>query len=209
MNRRFYSILMLFSMCAFGSARGQESSAFADTRLYDAVLERLFQHDVQQGPLEVQLRYTYCNLGENQIVIHKLGNSDFRLDVWYVAAGIPNIWNQLAHFVRSNPTLNADNAIGLIKMNHKTIVVHNTVLTTLIEKASSLSIPLLNPSTVTLDGMAYGLAVRSIAEDVNVTLQGPQQSDTSANQLIRWMGQIRSSTEPELKDTRSERPIEQ
>lgn len=201
MNRRLYAILVFFSICALGTARGQDSSAFADTRLYDAVLERLFQYDVQPGSSEVQLRYTYCDAGEMQVVIHKLGNSDFRLDIWYVMAGFPNIWNQLAHLIQSNPTLNADNAIRLIKINHKTVVAHNTTaLAALIGKASSLSIHLLNPSTVTLDGMAYGLSVRSIAEDVNVVLQGPQQADKSNNQLIRWMGQVRSSIEQEVKE---------
>jgi hypothetical protein len=201
MNRRVCAILMVFMMCALGIARGQDSSAFADTKLYDSVLDRLFQHAVRPGTSEIQLRYSYCDQGEMQVVVHRLQNSDFSLDVWFVPPGSPNIWRQLAGLAQANPTLNPETAVGLLKLSHKTVVEHSTTaFAAVLDKATSLSIPLLSGSTVTLDGMAYGIAVRSISEDASLTFQGPQQADKSDNQVIRWMGQVRSNLDPRLKN---------
>ena len=61
MRFRFYAALALLTVLAIGIARGQDASAFADTKLYDAVLDRLFQHDVLPGSSEIQLRYAYCD----------------------------------------------------------------------------------------------------------------------------------------------------
>lgn len=200
MRFRFYAVLALFGLFAFGIAKGQDASAFADTKLYDAVLDRLFQHDVRPGSSEIQLRYAYCDKGEMQIVIHKLRNSDFSLEVWYVAADSPNVWKQVAELVKPNRTMSPESAANLIKINHKTVVARNgTSLGALLDKADSLSISLLNPSTVTLDGMAYTISIRSISEDASLTFQGPQQSEQSNSQLIRWMGQVRLSVESEIK----------
>jgi hypothetical protein len=197
---RLYAVLSLLAIFATGIARGQDSTAFADTKLYDAVLDRLFQHDVRPGSSEIQLRYTYCDRGEMQVVIHKLKNSDFSLDVWYVATGSPNIWRQLAGLIQSNRTLTSETAASLVKINHKAVVAPSgTALGALLDKADSLSIRLLNHSTVTLDGMAYGISIRSISEDASLTFQGPQQAEQSDSQLIRWMGQVRSGLEPELR----------
>lgn len=201
MNRRFQVALLLFLMCAFDHARAQNTSAFADTKLYDAVLDRLFQHDVQAGSPEVQLRYTYCDVGEMQIVVRKLKNSDFRLDISYLPPGASNVWNQLAQLTDSNPKLTADAAVASIRMIRRTVIIQNgTALAKLLDDASSLSIPLLHQNTIALDGMAYGIAARSISEDLSLTLQGPQHSGESNNQLIRWMGQVRSNVETELKE---------
>jgi hypothetical protein len=199
MRFRFYAALALLTVLAIGIARGQDASAFADTKLYDAVLDRLFQHDVLPGSSEIQLRYAYCDKGEMQIVIHKVRNSDFSLEVWYVADS-PNVWKQLAGLVQPNRTLTPESAASLIKINHKTVVARSsTTLGVSLDKAASLSIPLLNPSTVTLDGMAYAISIRSISEDASLTFQGPQQAEQSDNQLIRWMGQVRLSVESEIK----------
>src|SRR5580698_816020 len=188
-------------MCVFGHAMAQTPAAFADTKLYDAVLDRLFQHDVQVGSPEVQLRYTYCDVGEMQIVLHKLKNSDFRLDVSYLPPGASNVWNQLAQLTNSNSKLTADAGAASIRMIRRTVTIQSaTALNKLLDESSSLSIPLLYQNTIALDGMAYGVAVRSISEDLSLTLQGPQHSDESKNQLIRWMGQVRLDVEPALKE---------
>jgi hypothetical protein len=201
MNRRFCGILAFFLICALSPTKGQNLSAFADAKLYDAVLDRLFQHEVLPRSPEIQLRYTYCDTGEMQVIVHKLSNADFQLDIWHVPVGVPNVWNQLAQLARLNPTVNADNASTMVKMSHKMVVAHNsTVLAKLFEEANSLPIPLLNQSTVALDGMAYGIAVRSISEDLTLTLQGPQHADKSDNQLIQWMGKVRSNIEPAMKE---------
>lgn len=201
MNLRSRIILVVFLMCVFGHARGQSPAAFADAKLYDAVVERLFQHDVRAGSSEIQLRYTYCDAGEMQIVVHKLKDSEFQLDVWRVPPGFPSVWNQLAQLVSSKPTLSADTAVALIKMSREAVVVRSsTTLAKLLESADSLSIPfLVKSNVVTLDGMAYGLAARSISEDLTLTLQGPQHAEESENQMIRWMGQIRSNSEQQLQ----------
>ncbi len=201
MNRRFYVALLLLLMCAFGHAVAQNPSAFADTKLYDAVLDRLFQHDVQAGSPEVQLRYTYCDVGEMQIVVRRLKNSDFLLDISYLPPGASNVWNQLAQLTNSNPKLTADTAVASIRMIRRTVTIQSaTAFAKLLDESSSLSIRLLHQNTIALDGMAYAIAVRSISEDLNLTLQGPQHSDESNNQLIRWMGQVRFGVEPELKE---------
>jgi hypothetical protein len=135
-----------------------------------------------------------------QIVVHKLKNSDFQLDVWYLPPGAPSIWNQLAELAKSNPALTADAAAASMKMSRKTVTAPSSSgLAKLLDKTSLLSIPLLNQNTITLDGMAYGITVRSTTEDMNLTLQGPQHSDESSSELIRWMGQVRSSVEAEFK----------
>jgi hypothetical protein len=200
MNRRLHIPLVLVLMCTIGQAHAQNPSAFADTKLYDAVLDRLFQHDVQPGSPEIQLRYTYCDVGEMQIVVRKLKNSDFQLDVWYLPPDAASVWNQLAQLTSSNHTLNVEAAAASIRTSRKMVTARNsTSLAKLFDEASLLSIPLLNQNTISLDGMAYGSAVRSISEDMSLTLQGPQHSDESNSQMIRWMGNVRSSVEPELK----------
>ncbi|HTV08391.1 MAG TPA: hypothetical protein VMD97_05030 [Candidatus Aquilonibacter sp.] len=195
--------LRLIGMClllfSFAHARGQVSQAFADTRLYDAVLDILFQHETVRGVPEVQLRYTYCDVGEMQIVIHKLADSRFRLDIWYVPSSSPNVWKQLAEIAQSRPTLNAETAAKLIKISHETLDTRASPdLTNLLGEADRLSIPVLNQNAIVLDGMAYGIAVRSVSENLNLTLQGPQRADESNSQLIHWMGQIRSIAQREL-----------
>jgi hypothetical protein len=188
-------------MCVFIHASAQNPSAFADTKLYDDVLDRLFQHDVQAGVPEVQLRYTYCDAGEMQIVVRKLKTSDFRLDISYLPPGAPNVWNQLGKLTNSDPNLTPDTAVGAIRMIRRTVTIQSaTALAKLLDESSSFSIPLLRQSTIALDGMAYGIAVRSISEDLSLTLQGPQHSDESNDQLIRWMGKVRLSVEPDLKE---------
>lgn len=200
MNPRSHIALGLFLVCALFQAHAQSASAFADTKLYDAVLDRLFEHSIQLGSPEVKLRYTYCDLGEMQIVIRRLKNSDFQLDLWYLSPGVPNVWNQLAQLTSSNHKLNAEAAAASIKMNRKMLDVgKSTALAELLDGAGLVSIPLLNQNTVTLDGMAYGVAVRSTSENLTLTLQGPQHSEESNSQMIRWMGKVRSSIEPGLK----------
>ena len=136
-----------------------------------------------------------------QIVVRKLKNSDFRLDISYLPPGASNVWNQLAQLTDSNPKLTADAAVASIRMIRRTVIIQNgTALAKLLDDASSLSIPLLHQNTIALDGMAYGIAARSISEDLSLTLQGPQHSGESNNQLIRWMGQVRSNVETELKE---------
>jgi hypothetical protein len=196
MNSRYCVVLAIAVLYTLGVAKGQEDKAFADAKLYDEVVERLFQHDVRPGTPEIQLRYTYCDAGEMQIVIHKMKDSRLQVDVWHVPTGSPNVWNQLARLVTSKPTLSTEAAVALIKMSRYTVIVSSsTTLARLVESADSLSIPLLASSRVTLDGMAYGLAVRSISEDLTLTLQGPQQAEHSESQMIRWMGQMRSNSE--------------
>ena len=159
-------------VCAIGQARGQNASAFADTKLYDTVLDRLFQHDVQPGSAEIQLRYTYCDVGEMQIIVHKLKNSVFRIDVLHLPPGAPNVWNQLAQLANSNPKLTADAAVASIRMIGTTVTVPTaSAFAKRLDESSSLSIPLLSQNTITLDGMAYGIAVRSTSEDLSLTLQ--------------------------------------
>jgi hypothetical protein len=188
-------------MYLFGHAKAQNPSAFADTKLYDEVLDRLFQHDFQAGSQEVQLRYTYCDVGEMQIVVRKLKYSDFRLDISYIPPDASNAWHQLAQLTNSNPKLTADEAVASIRMIRRTVTIQNaTALAKRLDQSSSLSIPLLHPNSITLDGMAYGIAVRSISENLSLTLEGPQHSDESTSQLIRWMGQVRLGVEPELKE---------
>jgi hypothetical protein len=201
MNRRYLVALLLLLVCLFGHAKAQNPSAFADTKLYDAVLDRLFQHDVQTGSPEIQLRYTYCDVGEMQIVVRKLKSSDFQLDILYLPPGASNVWNQLAQLINSKPKLTANAAAVSIRMIRRTITIQNTTaLAKLLDESGSLSIPLLHQNTITLDGMAYGIAVRSISEDMSLTLQGPQHSDESNSQLIRWMGRVRLGVESDLKE---------
>jgi hypothetical protein len=201
MNRRFSVALLLLLICAFGHARAQNPSPFGDTKLYDAVLDRLFQHDVQPGVPEIQLRYTSCDVGEMQIVVRRLENSDFRADISRLPPGASNVWHQLAQLTNSNSKLTAAAAVASIRVIRRTVTIQNgTSLAKLLDASSSLSTPLLYPKTITLDGMEYGIAVRSISADLSLTLEGPQHSDDSNNQLIRWMGQVRFGVEAKLKE---------
>lgn len=196
----FLTFLFVGNSLSYGQGQTQDATAFADTKLYDAVVDQAFRHDFSVGSSEIQLRYTYCDAGELQIVIGKQENTKFDLQVWYVRSGTPNLWNQLATLVSSNPNIDAASAASKLNISRKTLTISNSdKLAELIDRSNSLSVRLLRPSTITLDGTAYSVEVRSVAEDLSVTLQGPQDSGQSDSSLIRWMGEVRANIEPMLK----------
>jgi len=200
MTFRMGALLGCLCFSAVGNVHPQDPSLFADLRLYEGMLERLLQHEVQPRSSEIELRYTHSNAGEMQIVAHRLSNDDFRLEVRYVPAGSPTLWNQLAKVATSQPTLTPEGAAQLMKIEQKRVVAkRGTPLGKLLDAAESVSIPVVNRNLFPLEGMKYGFALRSAMEEITLTIWGPQAPEKSEYELIRWMGQVRLGVETLLK----------
>jgi hypothetical protein len=195
-------LLCILTITALGLMPDQmvgQGSAFADASLYESVVNQLFQHQAEGRSSETQLRYTYCSTGELQIVIRDAGTDRINLEIWYVPRGSPSIWNQLAALVAKRPSLNAQQAASLLKIERKSLTIpKSAALARLLEDGRSLSVPLTGDDTITLDGMAYGLTIRSVSRNLSVTFQAPQRSLDSQSEIVRWMGKVRAEVNRSL-----------
>ena len=176
-----------------------QGSTFADTSLYESVVERLFQHQPQGRSSETELRYTYGDSGELQVLIRDTGADRISVEIWHVPKGSPSIWNQLAALAAKRSSLNAQQAASLIKVERKSLTIpKSAALARLLEDGRSLSVPLTGDNTITLDGMAYGLTIRSVSRNLSVTFQAPQRSLDSQSEIVRWMGEVRTEVDRSL-----------
>jgi hypothetical protein len=186
-----------------GSRRRTRSlDTFGDTKLYDAVLERLFQHTAKSSDPEVDLRYTNGSDGETemQIVVHKLQNSGFQLETWYIPTGTPNVWHQLAALAVSHPTMGMADLANLIQLARESLgAPPASALAKLMDQANSISVPISVPNTIAVDATEYTMSAHSYVESVNVVLVGPPNASQSRSPMIRWMGRVRAAVEEELR----------
>jgi hypothetical protein len=173
-----------------------QQSSFADTQLYDAVLDHLFIHNATQRRIaELELRYTYCSASEMQLLI-RTNTNEFQVESWDLPPGKPNVWDQLGSL--ATPGLTPERAAALISLRHESLTVpKNTPLGSLIEQANSLTIAVTPDQTTTLDGMEYRLSVLSLAKDLSITLRKPEYADArdTKNAVIGWMIRVRAEFE--------------
>ena len=181
----------------------QDPSLFADARLYDATLERLLRHDVPLRTAELELRYTYCDAGEMQVVVQRLDDDGFKLEIWYLRPGSPTLWAQLAKVATPRPNVTPEEAARSMQLARATLVARlNSPLGTLLEGAESVSIPVVNHDLAVLEGMKYGFALKSPTEELSLTIMATQSAEKSEYELIRWMGKVRASVEELLRARR-------
>ena len=201
---RFIRVIVLFPVFFSLYARAQQLTGFADIKLYDAVLDRLFaqsdDHDHTVGCVET-LQYMPSYSTEMGIVVSesRSNKSEYRVDVWLVPPGEPTLWKQLAALVSKNPNLTADQAAAALVVKHLTKRIRGaSTLGQLIESGHAISIPVHGEDTITLDGDSYKVIIRSIAISMSLTFNGPVDSASDRSPLIRWMGRIRSEVEREV-----------
>lgn len=198
MTLRLEVLVACLWLSAVAGVRPQDPSLFADMRLYDAMLQRLFQHEAQPDS-EIQLRYTHSDASEMQILIRRL-HADFRLEVSYVPTGSPTLWDQLAKAATLQPRLTPEDAARLMKFERKILVAtHGTALWKQLDAAESVAIPVVNRDLFPLESMKYEFALRSDMEQMTLTMWSNQEAGKSEYELIRWMGKVRASVESLLK----------
>jgi hypothetical protein len=196
MKRLIETLALTFVTLIFVANYVYSQETFANTKLYEAVVNRLFHHEPSGRGIETQLRYTYCNAGEMQILFRNASAEQIDLEIWHLPAGSPTIWNQLAVLVTKTPTLTTEQAVGAVKMQHESVKVPRlSALGKAILEGELQTVDLTGDDTLTLDGMTYGIVINSLAKRLSVTLQGPQEG--SSNPTIRWMAQVRVEVERE------------
>jgi hypothetical protein len=188
-------VVLLVSLTIIPSATGQRKAAFADTKLYEAVLDRLFQHERYKSAFV--LRYSYSDSGELQIAMQELKDNQISIEIWQLPHGAPTVWNQLAEQIaKQDSELDVNKAAATIILNRDSkIVQQSSELGKLVTSGSKLQIPLAADNRVFLEGSQFDLTLTSPSKDISVSLRTSQRPEFSDNPIVRWMAQVRSGVE--------------
>lgn len=172
----------------------QQVSAFADTKLYEEVIDRLFQSDSSGSEAGDRLRYTYCDSGEMQVVIRHEEGGDLRMELWRLPKGSPTVWEQLAALWRTVPGITAQEAANRIAIpRESSSISRNSPMWKILEAGHDLRITLAGRDGVFTDGSQYDFAVSSLSKTLRLSLSGPQDSRKSGDPVVRWMGRVRAA----------------
>ena|ERR1700733_2974308 len=203
------SLVVSLLLIASGSARATlQTTTVGNDPLYDAVIERVFEHRTKLTletllELHLQLRYTYCSVGEMQVIADKLHEddpSDFRVTVWYVPTGTDPIRTQLTRIVQARPTVDAAVAATRIRMKQETFIVRaKSPLANLLTTSRTLVATVPTDPVTAPRGMQYEFSVDAGSRGLRLAWWAPEQLDNDASPLVRWMGQVRASVEAELR----------
>lgn len=179
------------------STLAQQRTTFADTKLYEAVLGRLFWHDGSNSRKNVlELRYTYCDSGEMQIVVSELNDGRLSIAIWRVPSGNSTVWNQLAGLSNKKSELTPEEVASSIVLKHDSREIEKSAeLAKTILAGRELQIPLVGDNQVFLEGSQYELTITSPSRDISLIIRGPQHSASASNAIVRWMGQVRDQVE--------------
>ena len=169
----------------------RQESAFADTRLYEAVLDRLFRVDSSTDVPTAQLRFTYCENGEMQIAIYSETNGGFRVQLWRVPKNTPTVWEQLERMWSSNRGLTVDEAIGVITLARESRSISRSAPLSGVIRARPRTVGLEGRDEIILEAGRYELFIRSLGKSLSLSVQGPQDWRRSPDRIVRWMGQVR------------------
>ena len=170
----------------------QQVSSFADVKLYEAVIDRLFQSETSDGTPEERLRYTYCDSGEMQVVVHHPKSGALRVEVWRLPKGSPPISEQLVTLWAEKPAMNVDEAASRIAVRRQSLSIsRSSPISKALEPGRSLSIGLAGIDGIFLEASRYELTVDSISKTLTLSILGPQDWRRSADPVIRWMGRVR------------------
>jgi len=195
MKRLTICLAVLALFLVGGSILGQERTAFADTELYGAVLNQLFAHEkYRQARGSVELRYTYCQSGEMQIVFHDLNEHQLMVEVWHLPPGAQPVWDQLTPLTNGRPSLTVEQAAASITVvyDSRTVEKSSGLGKTLLS-GRRLEVPLARDNHIYLEGSGYEVAIVSPGRDVHVILPGPSlQAAPSSSPIFRWMGKVRA-----------------
>jgi hypothetical protein len=189
-------VVVLLVFLTILSLRGQQKTAFADTKLYEAVLDRLFQYERYKSAFV--LRYSYSSdSGELQIATQELKDNQISIEIWQLPHGAPTVWNQLAErSAKQDSELNVNKAAATIIVNHDSkIVQKSSDLGKLVTSGSKLQIPLAVDNRLFLDGSQFDLTLTSLSKDISISLRTSQRPEFSDNPIVRWMAQVRSGVE--------------
>jgi hypothetical protein len=196
MNRITASLAIL--VCCFSSRASSQPAAaasFANTKLYEAVLNHLFPREIPTRTTETVLRYTYCDNGEMQISITEANENTLSVHVWAVPRGSPTVWNQVAAQAAGNPERDAEQLGASIPIERRSLTVQrSSSLARLMERARP-QMSLGGTPLLFLEGSQYELAIQSLSKQVAVTIRGPQEPASSTDPLVRWMGRVRTEIE--------------
>ena len=202
--KRLFQSLIIMVLISVSSPIFAQQTAFADADPYVAVVNRLFQHQARRRPPETLLRYTFCGITlpnrcrELQILVRDANGNQLDVETWDVPRSSPDIWNQLAALVIKTPDITAEQAAGLINIQHETKTISKSSrVWKFMQEAHLLSAPLTADDTLTADASEYHFEINSLSKELSITLQGPPPEDASdaKSPIIRWMAQVRDEVE--------------
>lgn len=186
---RVFWVVLLAALSAKLSAL--QRSVFADTQLYEAVLERLFRIDSPSDVSDERLRFTYCEDGEMQIVIHPEPNGGFQIQLWSLPKGAPTVWTQLETMWSSSRELTADEAVGRITLKRESKSISKSAALSRIISARPVTVGLDGRQEIVLEVARYDLSFNSLSKSLSMTVYEPQDWRKSQDPIVRWMGQVR------------------
>lgn len=189
-------LAMVAIVLSLGQSAAQPISSFGDTKLYERVLDRLFEYDQNGAPGVERLRYSYCNAGEMQVVIGREELGGRRIQFWRVPKGSPTVWEQLAALWRTSPTISVEEAVDRITVRRESRVIsRSSPISKIIDAGSRLTFGLSRRNEVFLDGSRYEFAMNSVSKTLTLSVQGPQEPSRSEDPIVRWMGHMRAAAE--------------
>lgn len=174
----------------------QETYTFGNIKLYEAVVNRLFEYDPTGVTTKVELRYMMCDSGEMQVLIREGKGDKLDLEVWNLPPASKTIWDQLGRLVVEHPLWDAEHLASSIVLHHDSFTIErSSMLGELLENDRPRQTTLIGDNGIALDGSEYELYIISISKKINLSLSGPQNAALSADPIIRWMGQVRNQIE--------------
>jgi hypothetical protein len=174
---------------------GPEQTSFADSALYESVVERLFAIP-KESRTYMRFRYVYWSHGEMQIIVRDTGGGAAELELWRLPSGSKTIWDQLSILAGSVPNVRPEDAVSKIRIVRETKSVKpNSALSQMLGESRQLRIAPVAGERVLLEAATYQFNVKSPSLNLEVSLQGPQDWRKSPDQLIRWIGRIREAVE--------------
>lgn len=197
----FTSCAILVTVIAPAAAPAQDLPAFADTALYERVIERLFRSEAPARLGEVRLRYTSSDEGEMQISIWRQHQNPIQVQLWLLPEGAPTVWRQLGTFWRRDRAITTEEAARRITIKHISTSIPPTGELARILSARPVTARLDDGDLLILEAASYQLFVSSLSKTVMLAVQGPQDWRRSKDQVVRWMGQVRSAVR-HLEETR-------
>lgn len=179
---------------------GQQQVVFADSVLYNAVLDEVFRTHLgdfrdQTKADEIVLRFSSSNTRELQIAITERKSQASSYVLWRIPKGQPSIWEQVAEVSSRLRTEDPRKIAATIHLERQTVDHPSAKLRRLLNAFSELRFSPAFNSGLILDSATYDLWFESLSNSTRFSLEGSPNGQPSDHPLILWMIAVRSEVD--------------
>lgn len=192
---------LAFILVASGmQCHGQQQTFFADTVLYNAVLDELFQ--TQLGDFkdhtktdDIVLRFSSSNARELQIKITERRSHPPVYVLWRIPKDQPSIWEQVAAASSRLHTEDPKQIAATIRLERQAVDHPSERFEKLLKAFSGLRFSPAFSAGLILDGSQYDLWFQSLSNSTRFSLEGSPNGQPSDHPLILWMIAVKSEVD--------------